>query len=109
MADIQINYEYITTIDEFIKQLEKKWKISPGQKERMRHHAADVGTTKTGIRGGRKIQFVVGDQWLTDIVKGGKLMIKFTGGFVTDSWVDGREGIIPRVYLTKQKNDKLQQ
>ena len=115
MADIRINNEYYTTTDKFIRNLQKKWKVSPAQEERIRHHAGLIGTTQhywkkkwndeAQIVEEVRVPFVVDDEWLVDIAKSGKLMIRFAGGFSTYGGFDwygkkGREGVIPRVYLT---------
>jgi hypothetical protein len=115
MTDIQINDEYLTTLDEFLKNLQKNWKISRSQEERIREHGGLVGTTQYYIQKkwnneakeveNVRVPFVVGNEWVTDILKSGKLMIRFTGGYSTYGGFDwngnkGRSGVIPRVYLS---------
>ena len=115
MADIRINDEYYATIDKFIRNLRKRWNVSPGQEARLRYHAGLIGTTQHYVQ--KKwnnetkqvepvdVPFVVDDGWLVDILKSGKLMIRFTGGYSTCGGFDwngkkGRDGVNPRVYLT---------
>ena len=113
MTDIQINDEYHTTIDRFIKQLKKNWNISATQESRMRYRGKQIGTTQYSYSNGWdrekkektivKKPFVVGDQWITGITVGEELMIRFDGGFCTGGIDEKRAGIIPRVYLKKKQ------
>ena len=115
MTDIQINDEYFTTANKFIRNLRKRWNLSPEQEKRIRYHAGLIGTTQHYIKKKWnnekkqvepvRVPFVVGNQWAIDVLKSGKLMIRFTGGFSTYGGFDwngdkGRDGVIPRVYLT---------
>ena len=109
-SDIQIDDDYFTNINKFIRTLRKKWYISDEQEYRLRKYADMIGTTQYTVSNGwdrekcektivRK-PFIVGYRWVTGITKGGKLMIRFDGGFSTGFSGDKREGIIPRVYLS---------
>jgi len=110
MTDIQIDEDYLTNINKFIRTLRKKWNISDEQEYRMRKKADMIGTTQYGVSVGwdrekcekTKVRtpFIVGNRWSTGITTDGKLMIRFEGGFSTGVWDDKREGINPRVYLS---------
>ena len=109
-SDIQIDDDYFTNINKFIRTLRKKWNISDNQEWRLRRYADMIGTTQYAASNGWDREkeektivctpFTVGNQWVTGITKGGKLMIRFDGGFSTGCYEDKREGIIPRVYLS---------
>tara|TARA_R110002096_G_scaffold396635_1_gene592527 strand:- start:53 stop:400 length:348 start_codon:yes stop_codon:yes gene_type:complete len=109
-SDIQIDDDYLTNIEKFIRTLRKKWNISDRQEYRLRKSADMIGTTQYAVSNGwdrekgesTKVRtpFIVGYRWVTGITKGGKLMIRFDGGFSTGCCEDKREGIIPRVYLS---------
>tara|TARA_R110000796_G_scaffold53271_1_gene125103 strand:- start:109 stop:444 length:336 start_codon:yes stop_codon:yes gene_type:complete len=109
MTDIQIDNDYLTDINKFIRTLRKKWLITDEQEYRMRKKADMIGTTQYSAHTGwdrekcekTKVRtpFIVGNRWSTGITKGGKLMIRFDGGHVCCSTkLDG--GINPRVYLS---------
>ena len=110
MTDIQIDDDYLTNINKFIRTLRKKWNISDRQEYRLRKTAELIGTTQYGERAGWdrekcettqvRTPFIVGNRWSTGITKGGKLMIRFDGGFSTGFWDEKRQGINPRVYLS---------
>ena len=116
MADIRINDEYYATIDKFIRNLRKNWNLSPKQEKRLRYHAGLIGTTQHYIQkewNDQKKQvepvevpFVVDDGWVVDILKSGKLIIRFDGGFSTGYYGrPGRDGVNPRIYLSAKKED----
>ena len=110
MTDIQIDNDYLTDINKFIRTLRKKWNISDEQEYRMREKADMIGTTQYSAHTGwdrEKCEktmvrrpFIVGNRWSTGITTGGKLMIRFDEGFSTGGWGDKRKGINPRVYLS---------